>query len=798
MRSPTLELETALATAANKQAISSIIIVADIVPTTPAPTTPSEKSISPVLVVVHSVPSIPAPTSPTREAIPAINNVDAAPKIQAPFTLTREFIPGIHDVRAVSTTLTPFTPAIEVILPIDVFGTLTTAREPPRHVSGEVAATADITKIDSINNEPLVRPVTYDIQSLQEPELLVQKVTGASTVGDDNARDNGAPQNESGRGSTAFQCLHEPATGASPALADDGQQNRCSQYDIRVEATETQRLGEAAAGTATDVAPQENGIATGHQDDASVIQNDNHVADMDVEMAQDDGELDYLAKYLAKDEDTSVAAAVACQMTDDDQMEMQAAFDEYFAALDAGTVKSSTGDIDPFAVATLPGKLDDADQMEVEVTVERRPAALPDTSALTKIEQTTQHNIDTDMMIDVPHQAFQEHCPRVFSTTEKAVLHDLDTVMTDGIVHGTPEKHNLPNPFTTERVSLRHFELDDVMHDAIEEHDAAAPSTTAQEIDMVDDFVHQAAEKHDTEMRDAPRKSSRISARQELDTEMRDSPEKRHRVSTRGILPDPVVNIRANAVPPTLIASQSSQGYSAAQRRVTSPIVQPIFVSNNASVPALASQNSQIHPASQVSNKNPPVQPHLVRNNAPVPVAALLNSQARSAAQVSASRTRAQPLRARSNAFVSATPYLNGTVPHQNPVTRTNGTANQQRASHNSGKTSNFPISHVGPPVQQARPSAQQGPSRPPAARVYHEEEPVEPWADQKVKVHKNKSRGRKKAEDESKTLANIIARYSLPPPPQPQGNKRELYIDHYGPDAYRERVDGNNGNGGE
>lgn len=775
MRSQTLELETASAMAPSNLAISSIFIVADILPMTPAPTTPSEKSISPVvIVVVDTVPSVHAPTLPIREAIPAINNVDTPPKTQAPFTPIREVIPGIHDVGAVSTTLTPFTPAVELISPIDVFGTVPTAREPERHVSEEVVDTAEITKVDSVSNEPLVRPVTYDSQSPQAPEPSV----------------------------------HE----------DQVQHNEHPQIQTQKENTDFHQSSETATGTVTNVPLQENDIATGHHDEAPVTHSDNHVADMDVEMVEDDGELDYLAKYLGKDEDASAAAAVACQVTEDDQMEMQAAFDEYFAALDAGKVLPSTEDIDPCVAAALAVTVNDADRMDVEVIVEQCPAALQDPSALPAIKQTSQHNIDTDMMVDAPNQAVQEHGPRAFATTEKAVLHDLDTVMTDDIVHGTPEKHNPPNTSTTERILLRHFELDDIMHDATEDHYAAAPSTTAQEIDMMDDVVHQAAERHDTEMQDAPRKGHEVSAPVQLDTHMRDSPEKKHNVSARdgldiemrdspekrrgvsprGIVPNPVVNCWRSAVPSRLMARQSGQSHLAGQRRVNSPIVQPIFVSYNAPVPASGSQNSQIHPASEVSNNNPPVQPHLVRNNAPAPVSALLNSQVRSTAQVSVSSTPAQPLRARSNALVSASPYPNGPNPQRNLVTRAPSIPTQQRASHNSGRTSNFPISHVGPPLQQARPSAQQGPSRTPAARVEHEEEPVDPWADQKVKVHKNKERGRKKAEDDAKALANIIARYSLPPPPQSQGTKRKLYIDHYGPDAFRERMDGTNGNGGE
>lgn len=783
MGSQTLELETASATAPSNLVISSIIVVTDILPITPAPTTPSEKSISPVVVVVDTVPSLHAPTLPIREAIPAINNVDATPKTQAPFTPIREVIPGIHDVGAVSTTLTPFTPAVELISPIDVFGTVPTAREPERHVSDEVADTAVIAKIDSVSNEPLVRPVTYDSQSPQAPEPSVHKAIEAPSVHGVQVQHNEHPQIQTQKENTDFHCLSDTATGIL-----------------------------------TNIPHQKNDIATGHHDEASVTYSDNYVADMDVEMAEDDGELDYLAKCSAKDEDTSAAAAMACQMTEDDQMEMQAAFDEYFAALDAGKVLPSTEDIDPCAAAALAVTVNDADRMEVEVIVEQRPAALQDPSALPAIEQTAQHNIDTNMMVDAPHQAVQEHGRRAFSTTEKAVLHDLDTVMTDNIVHGTPEKHNPPNPSTTERISLRHFELDDIMHDATEHHYAAAPSTTAQEIDMMDEVVHQAAERHDTEMQDAPGKGHEVSApveldtdmrdspekkhnvwaRDELDIEMRDSPEKRHGASWRGIVPTTVANNRENTLPPRMMAPQFGQGQSAAQRRVNSPIVQPIFVSYNAPVPVSAAQNSQICPASQVSNNNAPIQPHHVTNNSPVPLSTVQNGQARSAAQVSVSSTPAQPLRARSNALVSASPHSNGPIPQQKLVTLAPGTPNQQRVSHNGGRTSNFPISHVGPPLQQARPSAQEGPSRPPAARVEHEEEPVDPWADQKVKVHKNKNRGRKKAEGDAKALANIIARYSLPPPPQPQGTKRKLHIDHYGPDAYRERMDGTNGNGGE
>lgn len=713
MGSQTLELEIASATAPNKQAISSIIVVVDIVPTAPAPATPEKKSFSPVVVVVDPVPSLDASTTPNREAILAINIFDTAPKIQAPITPIREVIPAIHDVGSVSTTVTPFTPAIEVASPTDVFGTLPTAREPERHVSDGVAGMAEITKINTVNNEPLVRPVTYNSQPPQAQELSVQKVTEASPVHDDNARINEAPQNGSGRESTA-----------------------------------------------TDTALEAQDTATALQDGASIIHNDDLLADMDVDMAQDDGEIDHLAKYLAKDEETSAAAAVACQMTEDDQMEMQAAFDVYFAELDAGTVASSTEDMEPFAVAALAGKVDDADQMEMEITLEQHPAAIQDSSALSKTDETTQHNLDTDMMVDVPHQAVQELGSRILSTAERAVPHGLDPGMMDGMIHGAAGEHNSPDPLTTEGVSLRHFELDDVMHDATGEHYAAAPSTTAQEIDMMDDVVHQAAEKHDTEMRDAPENKHKISARDKFDIEMRDSPKKRHGVTSRGAIPNPVVNNPGHALPPRMMAPQFGQGRSAAQRRVNSPIVQPIFVSDNAPAPALAP----------------------------------LNRQARSAAQVSVISTSAQPLRSRSNAFISESPYLNGPISQQDLVTRAPDTSNQQRDSHNGGRTPKFPTSYVGPPLQQARPSAQQGPSRPPAAMAAYEEEPCDPWADQKVKVNKNKNRGRKKAEDEAKTLANIIARYSLPPPPELHGTKRKLYIDHFGPDAYRERVDGNGG----
>lgn len=747
------ELQSASATAPSKLAISSIIVVVDIVPTSPAPTTPNTKSISPVHVVVDTVPSTHASTTSSSEAIPAINNADAAPRTLAPITPIREAIPDIHDIGTISTTLTPFTPATEAISPNDVFGTLPTAWELVKHISDEVAATAEITKIESVTEAPSV---------------------------------------------------HD----------DEVQNNEHSQIQTQNEIMNFSFLSETATARTTDIALQENHVATDRQDDASVPHNDHHVAEVDLEMAQDGGEPDYLAKYSAKDEDTCAVTAVACQMTEEDKMEMQAAFDEYFAELDARTIASTTEDADPLAVAALAGKVEDSDKMEIDVTMEQHPAASQDSSALSAMEQTTQHDLDTDMMVDVAHQAVQDHDPRVLSTTENAVSYELDTEMTNGIVHGAAERHNPSDPSTTEDVSPQVPELDDIMHDATEEDYSAAVSTSTPEIDMMDDAVHQAAEKHDAEMRDASRKSQGLSWHQELDTEMRDSPEKRHNVfardeldiemqdspekrpgvSARGIMPNSVANNTGNSIPPRPTASQSGQGRSAAQARVNSSIVQPVFVRYNPPVPATGSQNTQIHTVSQVSSDNPPIQPRLARNNATTPISPFLNVQAQSAVPVSNSNTPAQPLRSRSNALVSASRHQNDPTAQQSLLTRVSATPNQQRPSQTDGRTPNLQHSHVATLVQQARSSAQQGPSRTPAALDDHDEEPRDPWADQKVKVHKNKNRGRKKAEDEAKTLANIIARYSLPPPPKPQGIKRKLYIDHYGPAAYRERVDGKGG----
>lgn len=697
-----------------------------------------------------------------------------------------------------SQTLEPETVSATIgglITPVNVGGTAPTAREPEKHIADEVTDTEDITKIDDINNEALLRPVTDDGQSPPAPEILVQTVPKASP------NEDAAPTFEGKKSDiqaemTGFQSPSETATDialrfndiatghqeeVSATHNDDVATDACSVHkgevhnnDHPLEHTQSEiNVESSVLHSPADKALKFSDIAKDLQDEPSICHDDDHMAGVNVDRDREVEVPGHQVSCLAEDRDTSVAAAVASKTTGSCQVDLDATVEQHSAALLGSTGLLITDDEDHVTAVAVRGETADADQMEMDVPDEQRPAAPQETPDLSTAEQSTQHVHETymmeieqgsandhilpategtktnsseiDMMDDIMREAAGIPDRAVLSTTDQAMAHDQDTDMKMTLVYESSEKHTPPTLSTAEKTTSH-----------------------IHETEMMDGIVHEAPEQHNTEMRDAPEQSPVVSA--------------------RDIVLDAVVQIE-NTVTPEQVASRCGRARSSALVGANISDVKPHVVGNEAAVLVPTPLNSQGPPGARPSLKVPTVRQHMVMNNASTPASAS-SGNLHSAAQMGINNPLMQRHR---TPIVPASSYLNSPMPRHNIVTHGSGIPIHQRAPHFGGTSSNSPIPHPVVTAQQARPRIEQASERPNAAPT-ESEEPRDPWADQRVKVHKNKIRGRKKAEAEAKALADIIAKYSAPPRPGPRGIKRKLYIDHYGPDAYREHAGGDRG----
>lgn len=711
--------------------------------------------------------------------------------------------------------------------PVDVVGTIPTVREPERHISAEVADTTEITKIDNVNKS-LLRAVTDTHQSPPAPEILVQNPLKASPIENDvqmvgntqgeirvettdiryhyeisvealsvhvdEIRKNELPQDDIHAYMTDYQSPNEIATDvaleandnatghqqdaspihddgmateAFPVHAGEAQNNdhslRHPESEIHMESPPFHCLNK----TPTETAPKPNGIAEEVQDEASVFHDYDSVDDIAVNMAQEVEVTNHKVIHISEDRDTSATAALARKMTDIYQVDLDVTVERQPAALHTVTTPLTVDDGDHLAAVAVFGDMADAYQVEMDVANEQRHAAPQEAPDRSIAEQNTHHDHGTDIM-DIEHEAGNLHG---LPATGEIKTNSPEIDMMD--MQEGPETPDREVPSTTEQTMSHDHNSDikmDVVHEATEKHNRAALLTTEETTPHVhgnepmDGILHEASDEHNTEMRDAP--------------------DKCHVVSAREMVLGPAVNVENN-VTAELVAPRFGRPRSSALLGINTSDATPHLVRNDALAPVATPLNSQAPLAAQTSLRIPLAQNHMVIDNAPTPASAGSSNQPiHPATQVSNNNALMQHHR---SSIVPAPPQLNSPMPRHNILTHGAGMPDQQRAPPD------LPIPHSATTVQQTRSRFEQAPIRPISAPI-EPEEPRDPWADQRVKVHKNKNRGRKKAEAEAKILADIIAKYSAPSRPGPRGIKRKLYIDHYGPDAYRERADGDRG----